>query len=781
MTMKQDGSDQKRLIESWNQPSYDFSPDGKWIVYALEDDDYNADVWLMPTDASRPPFNLSVHPDNDRNPVWSPDGKRIAFVGRRWGTESDLVWVNLQKSEDQTTSRSRKLEKALKKMKGRKGGAGAKKSETPKKPAAPAAKEAKAAAPKGPLDGVWEGVTKGAPGAPPEGSRFVLSVKQGKSGTFTGDWESDDDSGSIENGKFDASTGKVSFGVSVEVGTLAIEGQLRGESMSGTWSIMNFTGTWSVERKSTSSAPAAAPAAAPSAKSAAKDKEPAETKIDFDGIHDRLRRVSMPNSFERGLHWSPDGKKLYFFGSQAGRSGTYSISFPNPGRPAFWSTGNVNGRWIKDGNRRVGISGGSPAEQSASGSVKSYAFSVNNEVDIAQYHLAIFHEAWLTMRDRWYDERMGNNNWDSIRRKYAPMAASLTPATLSLVVTMMLGELNGSHLGFRYGGPPRSGGNTPGWRESTAHLGLRFVEDWKGPGLKVRDVIRNSPAAREDSLVEAGELVMAIDGKSVDPGMDIATVLTGRSDREIRVSVRNAAGEDRVLTMRPTSYGAIRGALYEKWIQDNRKQVEKLSNGSMGYMHIRAMDDRSLQRFDAELYRVGHGKDGLIIDVRENGGGSITDHLLTCLTQPTHAITRARGGGEGYPQGRRVYATWDKPVVVLCNQNSFSNAEIFSHAIKQLGRGQVVGVPTAGGVISTGGAGLYGGAFIRLPFRGWYTLDGQDMELQGAVPHHVLWPQPTELPAGKDRQLEKAIEVLKIDVAREKAKPRPKLIRSTER
>ena len=162
----------------------------------------------------------------------------------------------------------------------------------------------------------------------------------------------------------------------------------------------------------------------------------------------------------------------------------------------------------------------------------------------------------------------------------------------------------------------------------------------------------------------------------------------------------------------------------------------------------------SFYRFEQELYAVGAGKQGLIIDVRENGGGSTTDHLLTALTQPVHAITKPRGGGEGYPHDRKVYASWNKPIIVLCNQNSFSNAEIFSHAIKNLGRGQVVGVPTAGGVISTGGTSIMDLGFLRMPFRGWYLInDGEDMELNGAVPHHVLWPQPGEMPAGKDVQL----------------------------
>ena len=226
-----------------------------------------------------------------------------------------------------------------------------------------------------------------------------------------------------------------------------------------------------------------------------------------------------------------------------------------------------------------------------------------------------------------------------------------------------------------------------------------------------------------------------------------------------------------------------RRLLYDQWIKDNRSHVEKASGGRLGYLHVNAMDDASFQRFQEELYAAGAGKDGLIIDVRENGGGSTTDHLLTALTQPRHAIAIPRGSTTpGYPQDRTIYATWDKPVTVLCNQNSYSNAEVFSHAIKLLKRGRLVGVPTAGGVISTGSVSVMDVGSLRLPFRGWYGMEsGLDMELNGATPDHVIWPQPGELSAGIDRQLDKAVEVLQADVKTWQARPQPKLLKASER
>ncbi len=117
-----DGKDARRLVESFDAPRFDWSPDGKWIVYAKSDNDFNEDIWLSPVDGSRPPFNLSRHPDNEGNPVWSPDGKMIAFTGRRADTEVDIYFVYLREDEDEKSVRDRTLEKAIEKMKARKTG-----------------------------------------------------------------------------------------------------------------------------------------------------------------------------------------------------------------------------------------------------------------------------------------------------------------------------------------------------------------------------------------------------------------------------------------------------------------------------------------------------------------------------------------------------------------------------------------------------------------------------------------------------------------------------------
>lgn len=691
--MNADGTNQRQFLSSWNSPQYDWSPDSRWIVYANSDNNFNRDVWVKKVDGKSPAANLSQHPDNESEPVWSPDGKMIAFTGRRIGDETDLYFVYLTKDEDETTSRDRKLKEALEKFKK------TRKKSAPAKSTPAQTTPAKAS------------------GATKSSTKTPAKTQPAKSAP----------------------------------------GQ--------------------------AAAPQSKPAATTTQAAAAKKKIP-EVKIDFDGIADRIRRVSISNSRESNLFWSSDSKKLAFTATIGGKTGIHTISPPSTTAKFFTSTSISGPKWV--GNTIYGLVSGRPATVSATGSTTSYTFAARQVVDQRAKNKVAFDMCWREMRDNFYDGNLNNKNWSAIRRKYSAAAENaVDTSTFGDVVNMMLGELNGSHLGFfagmRRGRSSSSSSTRSTWSERTAHFGLRYDLSFKGPGLRVKDVIHNSPATKAKSRIHAGEIVLSINGTEVDSAMELTQLLNGASDVTYDLRVQSKDGKVRNVLISPISFGQARSLLYDHWIKQNQAAVSKASKDRFGYMHIQGMNMTSFYRFERELYSIANGKDGIVIDVRENGGGSTTDHLLTILTQPVHAITVPRGGGRGYPHDRKVYASWHKPIVVLCNQNSFSNAEIFSHAIKQLKRGRVVGVQTAGGVISTGGTSILDMGFLRKPFRGWYLLNGQDMELNGALPHFVIWPHPGDLPQGKDDQLTKAIKVLDEDVKKWKSRPQPKLIKASER
>jgi tricorn protease len=508
--------------------------------------------------------------------------------------------------------------------------------------------------------------------------------------------------------------------------------------------------------------------------------DPKAVRIDFDGIHERIARIAVPNSFETGLVWSPDGKKLAFSATVDGVRGVYTVDFPKPGRPAKWVDAIPSGgRWLKEGNQIVGAVGGVPAALDSKGKTARFEFSVRRLLDWRELRRIAFDQGWRAMRDRFYDPALNNRDWEAVRAKYREAAAQcLGQSEFSELMNMMLGELNASHMGHSGGGDPLPAFRpADGWSPTTWHLGVRFALADAGPGLLVESVIPGSPAALARSRIDAGERVLAIDGVEVGPATDLLALMTRDEAEELEVLVQGREGQRRAVSIRPVA--SVRGLLYEEWVERTRRAVEELSGGKLGYLHIAGMNMPSFRQMEEDIHFAGHGKDGLIIDVRFNGGGSTTDHVLTALTQPRHAITVSRGSGEGYPQDRKVYASWHKPIVLMCNEHSFSNAEILAHAIRTLGRGPVVGMRTAGGVISTGGATLLDGSSVRMPTRGWYLLgSGKDMELNGAMPDVALWNDPR----GGDAQLEAAVRTLAAEVEAAAARPDPEPVpAATER
>ena len=664
--MDDDGTDHRRVVEMWSRPSFDWSPDGKWITYATQDEDYNGDVHVVSLDGTTEPFNLSRHPDGDGGPVWSGDGKRIAWVGRRDDGESDIFWVELTKESREATERDELLEKALEAMK---------------------EKDAKG-----------------------------KNTKKDKAKEEKDEGEDDEASDAADKPDEDEGDDAV--------------------------------------------------------------------RIDFDGILDRIERITIPNSTERGLIWGEDGKTLLFLATIEGTSALYSVVFPRPEAPKRFARESLsNAEFLAKQKELVGLSGGRPASMNAKGDIETYAFQARVVSDWRDVRRIAFDQAWRAMRDEFYDESFNNRDWARIRRKYRDVAAScLGAAEFNQLCNMMLGELNASHMGHRRGSDPMPTiSSRESWSPTTYHLGLRFDPWAEGPGLLVESVIPGGPTSQARSLVVAGERILAIDGEPVGPDVDVDALLTLDDLRDVALTVKPRDDEPREVVVRPVT--SVRGLIYDEWVERTRAKVDELSSGTLGYLHIQGMNFRSFRQMEEDLYHAGVGKDGIVIDVRWNGGGSTADHVLTALTQPVHAVTQSRGSGEGYPQDRKVYATWNKPIVLMCNEHSFSNAEILSHAIRQLGRGRLVGMRTAGGVISTGSESLMDGSSIRMPRRGWYLITtGEDMELNGCEPHFAFWNEPTwNSPRGEDLQLTKAVEVLAEDVAAEKAKERPKLVPASRR
>jgi C-terminal processing protease CtpA/Prc len=198
---------------------------------------------------------------------------------------------------------------------------------------------------------------------------------------------------------------------------------------------------------------------------------------------------------------------------------------------------------------------------------------------------------------------------------------------------------------------------------------------------------------------------------------------------------------------------------YQNRVDDLRKYVEEKGESRIGYLHLSAMGYSNQAQFEREAYEYIIGKDAMVIDVRFNTGGNIADTLIQWLDRKPHAYVRPR---DSRPEAAPFHS-WDKKIVVIMNEHSFSNAEIFPYAIRARGLGKLVGMPTPGYVIWTDSLRLVDGTTARMPQSGAFRLDGTNMENLGEQPDYQVPLPPDDWLANRDPQLDKAIELLQAD------------------
>ncbi|HEX8635857.1 MAG TPA: S41 family peptidase [Pyrinomonadaceae bacterium] len=433
------------------------------------------------------------------------------------------------------------------------------------------------------------------------------------------------------------------------------------------------------------------------------------------------------------LNVSRDNRTLFF---QEGDY-VYSVSMPPPLPPG------------------VSASSAPPTTTAAPVQRRRINFTAKVRVDRPAEWAEMFDDAWRTMKYRFYDAKMHGTNWDAMRAKYRPLVEYVGDRQELLnIVNEMIGELNASHTGAA----PPPGGREPGAAQ-TGHLGLELEADAQAGRYRVTHVYEDGPSDKDWVKVSVGDYLIAIDGKPVRAGDEYWQHLNYRLNRKVAVTFNNKAAEDGAWRTRiePTSMGNYGQLRYDRWVKQRRDLVSKLSNGRVGYIHIQAMNQPSLRKFEKEL-REYRDKEAMVIDQRWNGGGNIEQELLGILVQRQYQVWQPRGT----EATTRPFGGFFGPKVVLQNWRSASNAEMFPAGFRALGLGKVIGTPTAGAVIGTGSYTLIDGSTVRTPGVGVYLADkGQtNMENTGVRPDILVDNTPEETLAGRDRQIEVAVEEL---------------------
>jgi C-terminal processing protease CtpA/Prc len=485
------------------------------------------------------------------------------------------------------------------------------------------------------------------------------------------------------------------------------------------------------------------------------------TTVDFQDIGRRL--TLLPTGVDVGtLALSPDGKTLVFTASAEGQQNLYAYSVdpeadePPVTRQLTSTPGSKSTpRFTPDGKEVFFLDRGRiQAVDVASGKTRSVSVTAQLDVDFDAEKVEVFDEGWTYLRDNFYDDQYHGADWQEVRRRFEPrIRGARTRAEESRLMNLMVGELNGSHLGHSIQG--RSG-------PSSGLLGVRFDRGtYESSGkLKVTEVLHLGPA--HVSGIEAGDFVLAVDGTPITARTNLDRLLQNKVGDRVTVRVADDASGSgaRDVEVKPISSGQERQLAYRDWVEANRAYVDSVSGGRLGYVHMRDMGWGSYEQLIQDLDAANFGKDGVVIDIRNNHGGFVNAYALDVFARQGYLTLQVRGYPETAARSLLGQRALQKPTVLVVNQHTLSDGEDFTEGYRTLDLGRVVGVHTAGWIIYTWGARLVDGSSLRMPRSKVRGHDGQVME-RNPRPVDVEVVRPMgESYAGRDSQLDAAVRTL---------------------
>jgi len=512
---------------------------------------------------------------------------------------------------------------------------------------------------------------------------------------------------------------------------------------------------------------------------------PVEVKIDFDDIENRAKRLTTQGSGPYQI--TPDGKTAIFLSTAGGPPDYWAIPVGGGSAQRLTASGEGAGmpRIGSDSNRFFALGAGGTVKTifrtGPAWQVTPIAFTARLEVDRRAEMAQAFNEFWRRIKVGFYDPNMHGVDWAAMRARYEPMLSSVgTKEEFALfVLSYMVGELNASHSEVN----PASGPPGP----QVAELGIAFDETYPGPGLKVTGYTPKGPNDDLGPKVKPGEYILQIDGQDVSWNEAMYDALLDKAGKTVELLVTatppapplqkggnekdapslakggpGGAQGTRTVKIKPITSAALNDVEYRNRVREAKEKVAKLSGGRLAYIHIRAMDRASLRQMERELWGKEREKEGLVLDVRQNGGGNTHDEILSQLSRITYAYTQPRDA----PRSTQPLRQWGKPIILLMNETSASDAEIFPLGFRTLKLGKLIGTPTPGYVIGTYDRRLQDGTSYRIPMWGYYGPDGKNLENNGVRPDLLVEHTPEDIVAKRDRQLEVAVETLLKELPR---------------
>jgi len=477
--------------------------------------------------------------------------------------------------------------------------------------------------------------------------------------------------------------------------------------------------------------------------------------IDRENLTERKCKLTVHTSDIRDYLLSKDGEKLFYLTSFEKDNDLWVTELRTKETKLLAKLGikRAGMELSSDGKFILLFADGKPMKVEVEGG-KAESLKTTGEMLLkpAEERSYIFDHSWRQFKEKFYVENMHGVDWDyyyTAYKKFLPYICN--NYDFAEMLSEMLGEMNASHTGCGYRA------NRPNM-DQTTDLGLFYDYDFKGPGLRIAEVIEGGPLDKAVSKVKAGCILEKIDGEVISDTLDFYSLLNRKTGKLTLLSLFNpATGERWEESLKPVSIGEANELLYQRWVKNRRKEVDQLSGGKVGYVHVRSMDDASMRTVFEEALGRNFEKKALIVDTRFNGGGNIHEQLSDFLSGKKYIDIVPHG----QYVGSEPYDKWVKPTIVLIGESNYSDAHLFPVAYKLKNTGKTLGMPVPGtGTFVWWETQIDPTLVFGIPMGGWRTPDGKFCENNQMEPDIRVPDDPGILSSGRDQQIEEAVKEL---------------------
>lgn len=483
------------------------------------------------------------------------------------------------------------------------------------------------------------------------------------------------------------------------------------------------------------------------------EKKTEDVKIDFSGLEDRQVCLTINPSKLSDAILTPDGKKLFYLSKFEGGYDLWVNDLEEKETKKILDLKGGGGamQFDKDAKNLFLMSGNSIIKVDvASNKRKDISYTAEMYLDKAKEREYLFEHIWRQMKKKFYDPEMHQLDWDFYKSEYQRFLPHINNNyDFAEMLSELLGELNASHTGSGYRPTPEN-------PDKTADLGAFFDWKYEGDGLRIVEIIEKGPLDQSDSKIKPGVIIEKIDGTTLSKTESPYALLNHKAGKKVLLGLYNPYSKERwEETVKPVS--SINDLLYERWVKNRQEECDRLSNGKIGYVHVRGMDSPSFRKVYSEMLGKYGTRDAIIVDTRFNGGGWLHDDLASLLNGEVYSTLSPRG----QDLGTEPLSKWKKPSAVLVNEGNYSDACAFPYVYQTLGIGKLIGMPVPGTMTAVWWETLQDPTlYFGMPMVGVKDMKGHYIENQQIEPDIKIANEYEVVTKGNDQQLEKAVEYL---------------------